>query len=306
MISKVKSTTLCILFLFPIAIIAQAEAIFNSIELNNTLENVKEKLNEISKSTTLFSPDDVIFPLAKNKEDHLVCNNVNTTNGIIEKVVFTFSDNKLSYIQAKGNAYKAFTEQRKDTSRAYMDYKVYVKDRLFLKQKDDVAWIITEEAMHTNLFAWENPYLNENYSPKTKTSINIPEFLKMGETLDIIKPILESNSAFTFTEKLDSSDPNAQLQINCFGVDYLGFPRKAEARFGNEKLNVVWILTAKGEEDRIRKALTAQYGQPIFINEDWEVFDNWQVALRKDKPEILLMEQNIGLEYKTSYFKQSH
>ncbi len=185
-----------------------------------------------------------------------------------------------------------------------MDYEVYVKDKLFIKEKEDVAWILTDEGMHTGLFAWENPYFNENYSAKLNTGTSIPKFIKMGEALEVLKPILELNSEFTYTEELDGSDPNAQLQINCFGVDYLGFPRKIEARFGNEKLNVVWILTAKGEEDRIRKALTEQYGIPIFVNDDWEIFNNWQVALRKDKPEVLLMEQNIGLEYKTSYFKQ--
>jgi hypothetical protein len=50
--------------------------------------------------------------------------------------------------------------------------------------------------------------------------------------------------------------------------------------------------------------LTNQYGEPIFVNEEWEVFNNWQVGLRKDKPEVLLIEKKIGLEYKTSYFKQ--
>jgi hypothetical protein len=40
------------------------------------------------------------------------------------------------------------------------------------------------------------------------------------------------------------------------------------------------------------------------VNEVWEVFNSWQVALRKDKPEVLLIEQKLGLEYKTSYFKQ--
>jgi len=286
------------------SLFSQAESVFNTIELNNSLEKVTEKLSAISNTATLISPKDITFPLAKNKEDHLVCTNVRTNNGIIDKVVFTFSDNKLSYIYAKGNVYETFTEQRKDTARIYMDYKVYVKDKLFLKQKEDVAWILTDEGMHTNLFAWGNPYLNESYSVKPKKTAVIPPFLKMGGSLEVLRPILESNSNFTNTEELDGSDPNAQLQINCFGVDYLGFPRKVEARFGNEKLNVVWILTAKGEEDRIRKALTTQYGKPIFVNDDWEVFNNWQVGLRKDKPEVLLMEPSIGLEYKISYFKQ--
>jgi len=52
---------------------------------------------------------------------------------------------------------------------------------------------------------------------------------------------------------LDDSDPNAQFQIDCFGVEYAGFPRKIEARFGDDRLNTVWILTGSGEEDRLRK-----------------------------------------------------
>jgi hypothetical protein len=132
----------------------------------------------------------------------------------------------------------------------------------------------------------------------------IPEFIKMGAAIEELRSVFDAKSKFTNTQELDGSDPNAQLQINCFGVDYLGFPRKIEARFGNGILNVVWILTGKGEEDRIRKALIAQFGVPIYTNEDWEIFNNWQVGLRKDKPEVLLMEQSIGLQYKTSYFKQ--
>ena len=84
----------------------------------------------------------------------------------------------------------------------------------------------------------------------------------------------------------------------------MGFPRKVEARFGNNILNVVWILTGKGEEDRIRQALIAEFGNPIFVTDEWEIFNDWQVGLRKDKPEVLLMEKSIGLGYKSSYFKQ--
>ena len=140
--------------------------------------------------------------------------------------------------------------------------------------------------------------------PEPSSSNEIPAFLKTGAYIDDLKPIFEANSDFTNIEELDGTDPNAQIQINCFGVNYLGFPRKIEARFGDNKLNVVWILTGKGDEDRIRKALINQYENPIFSNDNWEIFNNWQVGLRKDKPEVLLMEKRIGLEYKTSYFKQ--
>ncbi len=304
---KLNKDLIVLLFItFPFLLFAQAELIFNGIQLNESLETVAKKLSNISETSTITDIDKPIFPLANNSEEHLVCTKITTENGIINKAVFTFADNKLVYIEARGNVIKTLTSQRKDTARTYMDYKVYVKDKLFLNYKKDAAWMMTKEAMHTNLFAWENPYLNNEKITvvKSKSTNKTPPFLTMGASFEELKPLLEANSSFTNREELDGSDPNAQFQINCFGVNYLGFPRKVEARFGDNKLNVVWILTAKGEEDRIRKALTAQYGDPIFVNEDWEIFNNWQVGLRKDKPEIMLIEQQIGLDYKTSFFKQ--
>ncbi|MBO0321620.1 hypothetical protein J0X14_04865 [Muricauda sp. CAU 1633] len=290
----------------PIVLCAQSEIIFNGILLEDSFEKVKQKITEISETSDLISITNPTFPLAKVQEDHFVCTNVKTENGLIENVVFTFADNKLAYIEARGNSYKTFTSKRKDTARTYMDYEIYLEDKLFLKKENDIAWIMTENALHVNLFTWENPYLKSDGTTNTDVnhSSKIPAFLKMGASMNDLKPALDSNSDFIRIEELDGSDPSAQLQINCFGVTYLGFPRKIEARFGDNKLNVVWILTAKEEEDRIRKALINQYGKPIFINDDWEIFNNWQVALRKDKPEVLLMEEKIGLDYKTSYFKQ--
>ena len=158
--------------------------------------------------------------------------------------------------------------------------------------------------MHLNLFTWENPYFKSSYKLSLDISGKIPDFITMGENINTLKPILEVNSAFTNTEKLDGTDPNAQVQINCFGVNYFGFPRKIEARFGDNQLNTVWILTAKGEEDRIRQELIKHYGKPIFVNDAWEIFDNWKIGLRKDKPEILLLNQELGLFYKKEFFKQ--
>ncbi|WP_299212589.1 hypothetical protein [uncultured Aquimarina sp.] len=304
---KLHKKLLTIIFLIaPLIFYSQAESIFNGIKLNESLEGVAKKLGEISKTVDTLSIDRPSFPLAKAKEEHLICSIVKTDNGIINKVVFTFADNKLKYIEARGNVQKVFVNKRIDTARVYLDYDVYVEDGLFLKNNKNIARILTQEAIHTNLFAWENPYLNSGYKDEIKPndSNQIPAFLKIGASIDELKPLLDAKSEFTNTEKLDGSDPNAQIQINCFGISYLGFPRKIEARFGDNKLNVVWILTGKGEEDRIRNALINQYGDPIFVNKDWEIFNNWQIGLRKDKPEVLLIEKNIGLEYKTSYFKQ--
>ena len=245
--------TLCVLLLLiaPFLFYGQAETVFNGIQLNESLETATEKLNEIAKSVRIISVEKPKFPLAKTKEEHLICTQLKTENGIIGRAVFTFADAKLSYIEARGNVQQVFASKRTDTASVYLSYHIYDADRLFLDKKKDVAWILTEEATHPNLFTWENPYLNANYKTETNPeySNEIPSFLTMGADLDEIKPLIEANSEFTNTEKLDGNDPNAQIQINGFGVNYLGFPRKIEARFGDNKLNVVWILTGKGEED---------------------------------------------------------
>ena len=238
---NIKNQLLVICVILPGLIFAQAESVFNGIKLDETLEAVKEKLEPISEVSDVIIINNPSFPLAKEKEDHLVCRNIKTENGTIDKAVFTFADDKLSCIEARGNVLNVFMSKRKDTARTYMDYQVYFEDGLFLNKKKDMAWILNQEGLHINLFTWENPYLNNGYTANSNLNISgkIPEFIKMGASIETLKPLLEANSKFTNTEELDGSDPNAQLQINAFGVDYLGFPRKIEARFGEGKLNTV-------------------------------------------------------------------
>lgn len=293
-----------IFLLLPLLTFSQIQTIFNNVALGDNKEQVLQKVSSISKTTNVIAAKTTRFPIAKNTETHLVCTDIKTEHGTIEKAIFTFADDKLTHIEARGNAVKTFESTQKDTAITYLDYKVYVNKKLFLNKKKDIAWILSDEGMHLNLFTWENPYFNNNNMADSNVTEEIPGFIQMGANIDTLKPILEANSAFINTEKLDGSDPNAQVQINCFSVEYLGFPRKIEARFGNNKLNTVWILTGKGEENRIRQALTKQYGKPIFTNDDWEIFNNWQVGLRKDKPEILLLTQELGLFYKKEFFKQ--
>ena len=294
------------ILIVPFLAFAQAEMAFNGIVLDQNLETVSNRLEEISGTMELVTVDIPVFPLAKSKENHLVCTNLQTKKGKVARAVFTFADDTLRYIEARGHVEKTLVEQMKDTPRTYLNLEVYPADKLFYDRDQDAVWIMNKEAMHVNLFTWNNPLLDPSNEVgiKGETTSEVPAFLEMGSSMEKIKPVLKANSLFTTTDQLDGSDPNAQIQINCFGVKYMGFPRKIEARFGDEKLNVVWILTGKGEEDRIRKALIAQFGEPVYVNEAWEIFNDWQVGLRKDKPEVLLMEKSLGLKYKTEYFKQ--
>ncbi len=300
---KHPKTLLTTLLIIPTLFFAQAEQQFNGVNMHESLATVQTKLKDIVASSKVITVKNTVFPLAKDKEQHLICSELKTETGTIRKAVFTFADDELTNIEARGNV-ESLSAKLTDTAINYMDYTVYQKQMLLIYPKKDIAWIMTEEAKFCHLFTWENPYLDDKQSEALPNTGLVPAFLQMGAAFEDLAASLEANSSFTFKQDLDGSDPNAQYQINCFGVNYLGFPRKAEARFGDDKLNVVWILLGKAEEDRVRQALIKQYGPPIFIDDVWEVYNNWQVAQRKDKPEILLMEQEIGLGYKKSYFKQ--
>jgi hypothetical protein len=150
----IKHSILVTFLLVSKSIFSQAEIIFNNVHFDESTSQVEQKLSLIATLDNKITLDKPTFPLASNQETHLIYSNIKTANGTINKVAFTFSDNKLSYIQANGNIYKTFVEKRKDTARAYMDYEVYVKDKLFIKEKEYIAWILTSEGMHTGLFAW--------------------------------------------------------------------------------------------------------------------------------------------------------
>ncbi|MEM1339188.1 MAG: hypothetical protein AAF634_02610 [Bacteroidota bacterium] len=289
-----------------LSLLAQLPTTLDNISFYDSLEEVKTQIGNDVLSQTVLALEQPIFPLAKELETHLLCTNLKTANGTLAQVVFTFADNQLQYIEARGGAISTLLDSQQDTLITFMHYQASPENRIFAVPKKDQVWMVSPEAAHCNLFAWENPYLTANGPAATSylQSAAIPDFIEMGGEFDRLRPLLEANSSFVYERKLDGSDPNAQIQLDCFGVEYAGFPRKVEARFGNGKLNTVWILTGKGEEDRIRQKLQERYGAPVFTNADWEIFENWTVGLRKDKPEVLLLTPELGQFYKTEFFKQ--
>ncbi|WP_339915839.1 hypothetical protein [Yeosuana marina] len=305
-LQKKDALYIAIFLLCPLLIFSQAENRLNDVQLGEATKTTFKKIKEISSSIELVSIKNPRFPLVITKEAHIICEGVKTSYGQLDKVIFTFADDQLVYLEAHGNTDAVFARKQSEAPRSYLEYDAYVSQSLIINKSKDIAWVMNREALKLNLFIWQNPLFN-NVKDHKNTAIDhkLPEFLNMGETLEKIKPSLIANSDFTSSKDLDGSDPNADFQITCFGVDYLGFPRTVEARFGVNQLNAVWILTAKNEENRIRQALKSQFGAPVLVNEKWEVFDNWNVALRKDKPEILLLTEAVALEYKNnSFFNQ--
>lgn len=296
---------LIILFLLYFGTISNSEAqiasVFDDFIFGDSVIIVKKSLTKITDSLKVIEISNPNFPLSKYKETHLIAYSIRLKTGVLNKAIFTFSDDGLCYIEAKGNVRKVFGANRNDNSQAFMDYQVFPNDLLFINFKRDAAWILTPESTHPNLFTWNNPLLINPDKPMTyNSSAKMPEFIKMGGSLKTQLPNFERASQIVQVDTLDGTDPNAQIQINAYGIEYAGFPRKFEARFGNDKLKMVWVLTSKGEEGRIRKKLIEAYGKPIFINNNWEFFENWTIALRKDKPEVLFLTEELGRQYEKS------
>ena len=125
-----KKALLTILLLIPALFFAQAEQQFNGVHMKESLVTVQTKLKDIVAQSEVITVKNTVFPLAKDKEQHLICSDLKTESGTISKAVFTFADDRLTNIEAKGNVEQSLTARLTDTAINYMDYTVYQKQML--------------------------------------------------------------------------------------------------------------------------------------------------------------------------------
>ncbi|MCB1025153.1 MAG: hypothetical protein KDB79_12225 [Acidobacteria bacterium] len=278
---------------------AQLSGVFYKVKFGDTLAAARQKLEKECGSTDLVVVKKPVYPLAKNSEKHLVCEEIKIGDDVIGEVVFSFGDDHLSLIEARGGAVKALLSRASGESVSLANYKAYFSDLMVAETSKDAVWLLSPESAHPNLFAWSNPYLPSNKGAKKtyQRSAKIPGLLKFGADIKLLMPLFEKQCPLLQVEEIKEpslpSKPKKQTQLNCFGFEYAGFPRKIEAVFGDGVLELAWILTGKGEEDRVRRALIKEYGKPESTSDSWESFKGWQIALRKDKPEVLLLSEKM-------------
>tara|TARA_B110000046_G_scaffold162006_1_gene176035 strand:+ start:20913 stop:21116 length:204 start_codon:yes stop_codon:yes gene_type:complete len=65
---------------------------------------------------------------------------VKLKNGTVKKIVFPFSDYKLSFIQAKGNVNKSIVTAVKGKSQTILNLQVYPLELLYINLKSDIAY----------------------------------------------------------------------------------------------------------------------------------------------------------------------
>lgn len=243
------------------------------------------------------------FPLAARSESHLICEGFTGDELPLDRLAATFADDRLVLVYAEGGAgeLKSLADRPLED---WMQFGVLWPQRLVIEREAGRAWIMSREAAHPNLFQWPNPYVDRSERVTYAASAARPGSLRFGRTLEELKPLFESQCAFTQLATYDVwllNQPEVQQQLDCFGLEYSGFPRKVEAVFGDGILHQAWILTGAGEEARVRRALTAAFGPATYVDENWEIFDEGRVMLRKDKPEVLMLSDELAPLYRAKY-----
>jgi hypothetical protein len=56
----------------------------------------------------------------------------------------------------------------------------------------------------------------------------------------------------------------------------------------------MWLMFDVGDVPRLREFLIANYGAPISVDDQYEIFDEGRLALRKDIPEIRMVSDEIA------------
>lgn len=287
---------------------AQAGDLPGKVLWSDSPADVRAKIAEQCTTIHSFNVDPPSFPLARHSELHLVCQKFQSDAGAVDSIAFTFGDDKLVMLEARGGAVDAFGAAEENRTSDYLHFQVTDSER-FVAPNEDAVRFLSPPALHPNLFTWANPFLAGPGAglPVYETSAAVPEVLELGGKLDEMRADFDAECPLLAIEPSQRiwlpNQPAAQTQVNCFGLEYAGFPRKIEAVFGDGILQVVWILTGGEEEDRVRRALVAEFGEPVATNDSWEVFAGRRVALRKDKPEVLLLSESI-LPYYDTYFDE--
>jgi len=279
---------------------APSQAFDETLVLGAGRAAVEQALEPRCDSLQAVSPPTAGFPLAREEETHLVCTGFTFDSGArLDAAVFTLADGALVQIEARGDT-APLTEHAGD-SVTFQDWTAYPAAGLMLDSAAGTAHILSADGLHTNLFAWHNPLLDGEPLDYPPLDVSIPPEVRPGASLETLMPEIEAACPVVQVREIDPpslpTEPATQTQINCFGYPVAGFERKIEFVFGDDQLVLAWILTGRGESGRLQAAMDAAYGTPVYAGDTFRFYEEGRIALRFDRPEILVVEQSLGASY---------
>tara|TARA_R110002096_G_scaffold29497_12_gene88777 strand:+ start:17098 stop:17982 length:885 start_codon:yes stop_codon:yes gene_type:complete len=243
------------------------------------------------------------FPAASESEVHLRCAALTLADGRAGGgAIFTFADDKLVLIHTRGQADNLRPEA--EPVAQFEDFDVYMPHRIIVNPETGQSAVFGEFPIVPLAFHWDNPAWTSDTISPTNTEFFLPPEIVFGNSLAEMTEILNEACALAVGRSVDkiwlATAPAAQFQIDCYGYEIAGYPRKLEFVFGDETLQQVWLMFDTGDIPRLREFLTVNYGDPISVDDQYEIFDEGHLALRKDIPEIRMVSDEIAEIFATA------
>jgi hypothetical protein len=237
------------------------------------------------------------FPAANESEVHLRCSTLTLADGRAGgDAMFTFADDKLVLIHTRGQPGNLRPDA--EPVAQFEDFDVYMPHQIIVNAETGQSAVFGEFPIVPLAFHWNNPAWTADTISPTKAEFFLPPEIVFGTSLASMTETLNEACALSVERSIDEvwlvTEPAAQFQIDCYGYEIAGYPRKLEFVFGDETLQQMWVMFDVGDIPRLREFLTVNYGNPISVDEQYEIFDEGRLALRKDIPEIRMVSDEIA------------
>lgn len=236
------------------------------------------------------------FPFSMVSEHHIRCQHHD------RQIIYTLADDVVIQVEVRG-AYQDLLPAA-DPDYTLDHLQIYFDPVLIHDTQASRLLYLKDLELATSLPFWNNPAWQDapvDQSPNWQ----LPEGFVWGASIAEIKANFADLCALIEVQAIDEvwlmTQPSRQDQMNCYGFDLAGYPRKIEFVFGDGALEQIWLLLGPGDVARARAAYTQIYGAPIFENAQYIGFDNLDVIIRKDKSELLLGSPRLRAIWREEY-----
>ncbi len=128
-------------------------------------------------------------------------------------------------------------------------------------------------------------------------AIDAPGDVSIGQSLETARPMIEAACVNTseqqHTGAMAAPAREIQTQINCLGLKIHQGQSKVEYMFNDGVLAFVWLIVEPAVLASMEPQLLAEYGEIAYKNDNYRIFENGEVALRSDPPEILIASKEM-------------
>jgi len=252
---------------------------------------VASVLAEQCQDVVRKAPADTTFPVAEASEVHLLCKGLTLAGSEIRPdTIYTFADDALVMIEARGAADVLAPAPEPAMQMEVFD--VFADQGVVINRERDQTWYFGDINLANQFIFWDNPVWVGGDGVADSTWFLPPEAV-WGESAESVMAALEEKCGLMSHRPIDQvwlrTAPAAQQQVDCYGYEIAGYPRKLEFVFGDDRLEQIWLMFGPADIARTRDHFSGEFGAPIHVGDILEAFEGWHVAIRKDTPEILML-----------------